>query len=82
MLNPGEKAMCLLNGEYIEVDILMLVDDVVLNQHLDPNYKPESYNILYWNAVPQPCVLTVKRHELIEKSEWVSDNRNKKLMDY
>lgn len=80
MLNPGEKAMYLLNGKYIEVDILMIVDDVVLNQHLDPNYKPESYNILYWNDVPQPCVLTgVKRHELIEKSEWISNNRNKKI---
>lgn len=83
MFEPGQKVMYLLDGNYIEAEMWCIStcnDDIVLNQYLDPNYKPISYSILYWNDVPQPCVLTgVKRHELFDKSEWLSNNRDKKI---
>lgn len=83
----GQNVVYIKDENIIYVEILSKSDKIILNKNLDIDYNAIEYNILYWdetfdqmgNVTVSPVILSISSDEIIDKSEWLSNNRDIKI---
>lgn len=76
MFKVDQKVIYLKDNK--EATILGIQESPVLNQHLDTMYKSYCYTILTWEA-DGPLVDIVNSEDIIDKYEWIKNNRDIKI---